>query len=234
MNKEDILEKVLNKGWFKNVDKNKATRLLGFSEVRKYRRGEFVYLVGDSQKYLFCILDGRIKISIVNQEGEEFVLTIWEDGYWFGESAILENATMPLEARSEADSTILAIPINAIDKATDNGAEIYKNIMQDMISRATELYSLVEMLLFKPLQVRVAARMLHLINLYGEESEIGVILPLQFSQADFARMSGGSRQRINKIFRQWASEGIVTKKGKNYIVHDVPGLQAAMEHTEEV
>jgi len=216
MNKEELIEKISSEGWLENVDIENIARILEFSEVRKYQSGEFLYLVGDTQNHIFCILDGRVKISIVNQEGEEFVLTIWERGYWFGESSFLKGSTMP-----------------SIDKVMENSVEFYRNVFQDMIRRATELYGLVEMLLFKPLQVRVAARMLHLINLYGQESAAGIILPLQFSQADFARMSGGSRQRVNKVFRQWASEGVVSKKGKNYIVHDMVRLRAALELTEE-
>ncbi len=233
MNKDKIAKEVSASAWFAGIEQNKADRLVACSHVRNYAPDEFVYLVGDVQTHLFLILDGRVKVSIVSQEGDEFVLTMWEAGSWFGEGALLEGATMPLEARAVNSVTVLAVPIASIDKVLDTGVNFYRSILKDMIRRANQLYTLVEMLLFKPLRVRVVARMLHLIELFGQEVKDGIVLPLQFSQSDFARMSGGSRQRINKIFRQWANDGIVTKKGRHYIVHDIDALRAALQINED-
>lgn len=233
MNNQDVVEKIAGTSWFKEVDPALIAKLVECSHIRRYAPDEFVYLVGDVQTHVFFILDGRIKISIMSQNGEEFVMTMWEHGMWFGEGAFLEGATMPLEARAVNNATLLAVPIALVDKVLENAQTFYKDILQDLIGRSNQLYMLIEMLLFKPLRVRVVARMLQLVDLFGEENDGEIILPLQFSQSDFARMSGGSRQRINKIFRQWAADGIVSKKGKNHIVHDIEALRAQLEVNDD-
>lgn len=231
MDKQEVFSKIAGNGWFDDIEDQKVAQLIDLSAVKKYSTGEFVYMIGDVQDSIFFILEGQVKVSIVGQDGEEFVLTIWESCSWFGEAAFHSDHTMPLEVRATKDSKILAIPVNAIDAVLDNGAMFYRSIMLDMIGRAKLLYRLVEALLFMPLNARVAVRMLHLLQMFGEQGEDGMVLPLKFSQSDFARMSGGSRQRVNKVFRQWAEDGVVTKKGRNYIVHDVAALEAIVEGT---
>jgi CRP/FNR family cyclic AMP-dependent transcriptional regulator len=232
LEKAQALGVVKNQGWFIGLNDQEISRLLEFSELTTFATEQVVYTAGSRQDNLFCVVDGLIKISIIGDEGDIFPLIIWEAGNWFGEGALHDDSVMPLEASAAAKTKVLVVPIAAIDSALDNSAVFYKNILRDMIGRTQQLYHLVELLLFKTLQARVAARILHLINLIGEATPEGIKLPLDFSQSDIARMSGGSRQRVNKIFRVWSSSGVVTKQGGWYMVHDVGALEAEVAAKE--
>jgi len=190
-------------------------------------------MVGQVQQSLYCIIDGQVTVSIVDPHGEEFGLTIWKPGNWFGESAFHEDNVMPLQAKAKTATSILEIPIKAIDEVLDNGTVFYRNIMLDIIGHSKLLYQLVEVLLFRPLRSRVAMRMLYLIETIGQADGDSVILPTKFSQSDFANMSGGSRQRVNQIFRDWADRGIINKQNKRYVVHNIHALKAELEATDE-
>lgn len=226
---QQVVDHISNSSWFREVDTRLIAELVEGARIRRYAPDEFIYLTGDTQTHVFFILDGRVKISLMSHNGEEFVMTMWEHGMWFGESGFLEDATMPLEARALNDVTLLAVPNVLLDRLMRNDPKYYRNILHDTIRRSTQLYRLIDLLLFKPLRVRVVARMLQLVELFGEKDGSEIILPLRISQADFARMSGGSRQRINKVFRQWAADGIVSKKGRSHIVHDLDALRAQLE-----
>ncbi|MBL4671897.1 MAG: Crp/Fnr family transcriptional regulator, partial [Arenicella sp.] len=188
----------------------------------------------DTPKNLYCIIDGLINISLISDEGDVFPLTIWETGNWFGEGSLHESSVMPVEASAATNTKVLIIPIAVIDSALDNHTLFYKNILNNIIGRTQQLYRLVEVLLFKTLQARVAAKILHLVNLIGEQTPEGIRLPLDFSQSDIAVMSGGSRQRVNKIFRAWSCVGTITKQGGRYLIHDLDALHAEVNARESV
>jgi CRP/FNR family cyclic AMP-dependent transcriptional regulator len=78
---------------------------------------------------------------------------------------------------------------------------------------------------FYPLRVRLAGRLLSLIGDYGVTTDEGTYLDVQLSQNDFARLCLGSRQRINKIFRQWTEQGILEMQADRYMIFDVAALQ---------
>lgn len=227
--KVEEIVKVAEKGWFQGVSNDTVVKLIDSSSIKNLKHGEFVYMIGDTPGCVFCILSGQVKLSIIDPSGEELVLTIWEKGKWFGEASFDGHMGMPLEAQALTDASILVVPIAVIDELVESPAIFYKNIMLDIIARAKLLYRLVETLMFKPLNARVATRVLHLVEVFGQTTDHGVVLPVKFSQSDFARMSGGSRQRVNQIFRKWGEDGIIVKRNNRYVITNVDALKEESE-----
>lgn len=232
MQTQDI-QNIAKRSWFKDVSSSELDLLVAKAAVRDYEVGQTIYGVGDKSDNLYCVLDGRITLSIVEPNGEEFGLTIWDRGCWFGEAAMHNDGVMPIQAKVSGAAKVLVLPITAIDECLPNPSSFYYNVTMDMISRAKQLYQLVEVLLFRPLRARVAMRVIHLIDMFGKEENGSFILPLKFNQSDFAEMSGGSRQRVNEIFRNWAEQGIVKKENKRYVVHDIGALRMELKATED-
>jgi len=56
---------------------------------------------------------------------------------------------------------------------------------------------------------------------------------MNMSQLDFARMSMGSRQRVNKIFRDWVKDGVLLKQGDKYIATNIELLKREIEAEEK-
>lgn len=233
LDKTSLLEQVSAGGWLHGISDAEISSVIELSTVKKFGVGEFIYMVGDEQQNLFCILDGQVSISIIDPRGEEFVLTIWETGGWFGEAAFHQSSEMPLEARAKTEVTVLLVPIPVIDTVLSNGATFYRNIMIDMVGRAKLLYKLVETLLFRPLRARVAMRILHLVELFGQQEGDSIVLPFKISQSDIARMSGGSRQRVNQIFRDWSDKGFISKENKRYMIHNIDALTVEMDAIDD-
>ncbi|MCH2191220.1 MAG: Crp/Fnr family transcriptional regulator [Gammaproteobacteria bacterium] len=227
------IQEIARNGWFKDISTTEIESLVAKARVCTYEEGECLYTVGGKSEGFYCILDGRVTLSIVQPNGEEFGLTIWDAGAWFGEAAMHNDGVMPIQAKVSSRAKVLVLPVSAIDQCLPNPSSFYYNVTMDMIGRAKQLYKLVELLLFKPLHARVAMRVIHLIEMFGKEKDGSFILPLKFNQSDFAEMSGGSRQRVNQIFRNWAEQGIVRKENKRYVVHDINALKKELDATED-
>ena len=72
---------------------------------------------------------------------------------------------------------------------------------------------------------RLTARLLDLMTDYGISRDEGVLLDLQLTQNDFARLWPGSRQRVNKIFREWTEQGVLRMQRDSNILLDLPALE---------
>ena len=59
----------------------------GKSEL-KYQSGQVVYSQGDPAVFVFYVRDGRLKVSIVSEEGKEAVVAIHLPGNFFGEECL--------------------------------------------------------------------------------------------------------------------------------------------------
>ena len=232
MDKQKIVHTVSNKGWFKGLNQHEVAQLISVSELQQYGENDLIYQTGDSINSVYFIIDGLVRMSIVDEQHDNFPVTIWEAGNCFGEGAFQQPSAMPLTATSMSNTTLLAIPLSCIDTVLTDTTTFYKNVLSDVAERTQLLYKIIEILLFDTLKARVAARLLHLTKLFGEPIDDGILLPMEFSQTDFAKMSGGSRQRVNKIFKDWSVQGILSKRDKLYILHQPSILAAELKFSQ--
>ena len=58
---------------------------------------------------MFIIIDGRVKISRLNDEGREVILSILSEGDCFGEMSLLDGQTRSANVVTLSDSEILII-----------------------------------------------------------------------------------------------------------------------------
>ena len=55
------------------------------------------------------------------------------------------------------------------------------------------------------------------------------MLDIKVSQNDFARLALGSRQRVNKIFRDWTARGIVESRQDHIFIPDLAALEQEID-----
>ncbi len=61
--------------------------LLAVGSRRMYQAGEIVYLQGEMSKAFYFLHKGKVKVSILREDGSEKTLAIQEGNTFFGESA---------------------------------------------------------------------------------------------------------------------------------------------------
>ena len=225
------IKSLLAEGWFNGVCDDELLELIRVSQVRDYAKKDYFYLVGDVKDCIYCILDGRVRLSIVSKSGDDFLLAIWEKGICFGEGGLNQSFGMPLQAQAATDCSVLVIKNTDLERVIKSKETFYKNLVDGLVDRSRSLFELIEVLLFAPLEARVAARILHLADLYGQDSSQGTKVPMKLNQSDLANMAGGSRQRVNKIIVTWTQENILRKIEGHYIISDINRLKAISRTT---
>jgi CRP-like cAMP-binding protein len=225
----DIAAIITAAPWFREATDSALQTLIDAAKVRHIKTDEHIFCLGDKLTEVYMVLAGRVRLNITSSLGQEFALVDMEDNYWFGEAAIADGESKALEAQAQGPATILAIPMKAFNKACEISPVIYKNLFKETVQRSRGLYTLLAGLAFYPLRARLAGRLLSLIEDHGIETDKGVLIDIKLSQNDFARLSLGSRQRINKIFREWNEREIVVQESDHYCIKNVDALTAETE-----
>ncbi len=63
---------------------------------------------------------------------------------------------------------------------------------------------------------------------HGHQIEDGILIDIKVSQSDFARLALGSRQRVNRIFRDWDKRGLVETRNDFLLIRDVDAFEREM------
>lgn len=214
--------------WFEGAPDSVLEQLTNAARVKQFAANSFVWTTGQSTSEVFGLVSGRLRISMTGAAGQEFALIDWEPGAWLGEQILGIGTPNMLEVRVLETASLLAIPGQVLKDVGECWPALYRNLFRADCVNTRGLYEILSAVLFYPLKARVAGRVLALIEEHGQRVEDGILLDIRLSQNDFARLSMGSRQRVNRIFREWDQRGLVESRGEFLLIRDARGLRGEM------
>jgi len=99
------------------------------------KKGEILFEEGDTAKYFYQIISGEIKMNNFNDEGKEFIQSIFTKGNCFGEPPLFIDKPYPANAVAIVDSEILAIKKDAFFKLLYSNPEAHLSITENLAQR---------------------------------------------------------------------------------------------------
>ena len=228
----DVAGLISRSTWFHSLPEAALARLVSAAQIRHYDKNDFLFRSGETTSYVYGVASGRVRLGVTTELGHEFALTDVETGFWIGEQVLCNDEVRALDAHALEDSTIIEIHKSSVLDVARSYPDMYRLLFEEHVLRTRRLFAALP-LVFYPLKARLAGRLLSLIPERGRRTDGGILLAVQLSQNDYARLALGSRQRINKIFREWSERGIVISQEEGYLITDIGGLRKEAELTEE-
>ena len=228
----DIAKIVADAPWFQNIPKEGREKLIQASHIKHFTARQYLYQVGETTASIYCLLSGRLRISMTSELGQAFAVTDLEPPNWLGDFSLLPEESRIQEAQIQVAADILLIPRSAVLEVGDKYPVLYRNLFVDAGQRSRKMYELMAAIMFYPLRARLAARLINLLTQHGVVVDNGVRLAIKLSQNDFASLCLGSRQRVNKIFREWTEQGILAMQDDYYVIFDLDALKTEINVQE--
>lgn len=189
---------------WKKLNEIQQKQILGSLITKKVKKGMLIQGGNMNCTGLLLIRSGQLRAYILSDEGRE--ITIYRlfdmDMCLFSASCMLNSIQFEVTIEAEKDTDLWMIP-----------AEVYKNIMEEsiavanytnelMASRFSDVMWLMEQVMWKSLDKRVAAFLL-------EESSIEETNELKITHETIANHLGTHREVITRMLRYFQSEGMV-------------------------
>ena len=198
------------------------------ARVRRFRRGEVIFHQGDPGDALFIVVQGRVKISLPSDAGEEAILATLRVGDFFGELSLLDGAPRSASATALDSTETLIVPRDRFREAIEHLPGFRDALFELLAHELRRLTTHVEELHFLDMTGRLAARLTRLAEEQGERMPDGSVrLDGPYTQADLASMVGSTRQSVNKLLGMFASDGLLRLERDAIVVLDLEGLRRA-------
>ncbi|MGD9898432.1 MAG: cyclic nucleotide-binding domain-containing protein, partial [Calditrichaceae bacterium] len=94
---------------FSELNDDELSQISKFAVRQYYKKDNMVLIEEEVGSTMFVILNGRVKISRISDEGREVILSILCDGDFFGEMSILDGQTRSANALTLEDNELLII-----------------------------------------------------------------------------------------------------------------------------
>ena len=189
--------------FFSKVDKD--------TTVLTSPKKQILFSQGDTADAVFYIQAGKVKMTVVSEQGKEAVVAILERGAFLGESCLVGQTVRTATATTLEDARILRI-----DKAVmlrllqeqPRFAEVFMSYLLTYSIRVQE--DLVDQL-FNSSEKRLARALLLLAH-FGKESKPETVIA-KISQETLAEMIGTTRSRVSFFMNKFRKLGFIDYKG---------------------
>lgn len=203
------------------LTKNQQDRLLGSLMTSRVSKGTVVHNGSADCTGLLLLKSGQLRAYILSDEGREITLyRLFDmDMCLFSASCIMRSIQFEIIIEAEKDTELWIIP-----------ADVYKNIMNEsapaanytnelMASRFSDVMWLIEQIMWKSFDKRVAAFLL-------EEAAIEGTYELKITHETIANHLGSHREVITRMLRYFQNEGMVRLSRGMVAVLDEKKLRA--------
>ena len=179
--------------------------------LKKFQGKQTVFAQGDPAKTVMYILEGGVRLTVINQPGKEAVVAILGPGDFFGEGCLAGQSICMTTAKAIAPTTILVIEKNEMIRVLHEEHEFSDRFIAYMLARNIRVEADLVDQLFNSSEKRLA-RTLLLLARYGGAGQPQQVLP-KVSQGMLAEMIGTTRSRVNFFMNKFRKLGFIKYNG---------------------
>jgi CRP-like cAMP-binding protein len=184
--------------------------------------GDYVCRVGRPVTYWFGVVDGLLKMSTDNAQGQTMTFTGVPPGGWFGEGTALKREPYRYNIQALRKSRVAGLHVDTFHWLLDHSIGFNRFVMNQLNERLGQFIAAREIDRMGNPNLRVARSLAALFNpvLYPGVGEV-----LRITQQELAYLVGLSRQRVNEALTALAAQGAIRVEYGGLRVLDLGALR---------
>jgi CRP/FNR family transcriptional regulator len=201
------------------------------SEIEDYllfeqlRKKEIIFSEGDASDWFYIVLEGKVKITKLSQDGKEIILEVISEGDFFGGIAVLRGFPYPANAVSMEDGKLIKISKANLMKIIDRFPEVMTSIFHGLGDRVKDFHEMTKNIALEKVSSRITALLLKLSEQTGARTPEGIVLDMKLTKQDIAEMVGTTVETAIRTMSRFKKLGLIEEKTGKIIVKDPEALK---------
>jgi CRP/FNR family transcriptional regulator, cyclic AMP receptor protein len=199
--------------------------------ISKYWKDQIVFSQGQVADAVFYIQQGKIKLTVVSEQGKEAVVAVLGPGHFFGEGCLNGHPLRIATTRAMDECVVTRLEKATMIATIHNEPEFSELFMSYLLTRNSRIEEDLIDQLFNSSEKRLARLLLLLAN-FGKEGRPEPIVGT-FSQETLAEMIGTTRSRVSFFMNKFRKLGFIEYNGKievhnsllNVVLYDQPAIK---------
>lgn len=185
--------------------------------ARGYPKNTIIVTEGDKTDSLYVILEGRVKVFVSDDSGNEVLLLTQGAGEYFGE-LVLDEGPRSASIMTLEPSRFLVVPKADFREFVMHNPAFALSLIEKLIGRVRSLTASVKSLALMDVYGRVARLLLEL----AEDSGGQLAISQRLTQQDIASRIGASREMVSRILKDLSTGGYLTQSRTGIVLHRKP------------
>jgi len=188
----------------------------------KYKKKDIIYTEGGYPNGVFLVVKGKVKSFKTNEDGKEYITSLYKPGDFFSYGDLLEDSTYTESAAALEDVELHILPkddfFSIIFKNSEVAKRFIKLLANDLIEKENQLIKLA----YNSVRKRVSEALLTLEKRYNQK---GDKFQMAISREDVANMAGTSTETAIRTLSDFKDEKLIEIKGSTITLLAVEKLE---------
>ncbi len=176
------------------------------------KKGENLMTEGNSINGLYCIRDGKAKLTKLNTNGKEQIIKFVKAGDILGHRSILSEELVGLNAVALEDMHVCFIPKGDILDTIRENNNFSLHMMRNISHQLNEANTSISQMAQKPVKDRLAETLLHLEEMFGVDNEGCIDVGL--TREEIANTIGTATESAIRLLSNLKKDGVIDLIGK--------------------
>jgi CRP/FNR family transcriptional regulator, cyclic AMP receptor protein len=211
--------------WLAVLQPSERETVVGHIKVGDALPGDYVCRVGRPATYWFGVIEGLLKMSTDNAQGQTITFSGLPPGGWFGEGTVLKREIYRYDIQALRRSIVAGLPVDTFHWLLDHSIGFNRFVMNQLNERLAQFIAAREIDRMSNPDLRVARNLAALFNpvLFPGVGEV-----LRITQQELAYLVGLSRQRVNEALSSLQEQGLIRVEYGGLRVLDLRSLRSSL------
>ncbi|WP_078592637.1 Crp/Fnr family transcriptional regulator [Evansella clarkii] len=205
--------------WFNNASNDWRTVFKEAPQII-YKKNEMIYQQGEINTYIYYVIEGRVRVSLLDDTGQEKSIIILNQGSIFGESCAIEQTPTEVTTTANTICNLAYIHRDQFLPVILNSPLLCEKLIFNLTRKLSSLQHHIREITFMSAHERVIIYLYKLSVQYGKDTHEGRKISISFTHQEMADLSGTSRVTVSNIMRVLTMSGIVQKINGYYYIRN--------------
>jgi CRP/FNR family cyclic AMP-dependent transcriptional regulator len=183
----------------------------GGRTISQYRKNQIVFSQGDLADSVFYIHDGKVKLTVISEQGKEAIVAVLGSDEFCGEGCLTGQLRRVATAVAMTECKIMRLEKAAIIQVLHDEPTFSEMFVSHLLARTIRVEADLVDQLFNSSEKRLARALLLLAN-FGKEGKPETIIT-KVSQETLAEMIGTTRSRLSHFMNKFRQLGFIKYNG---------------------
>lgn len=201
-----------------NIENILDKDILRHAQLHFYEKEEYILEAESNLEYYYLLVDGKIKISYLFENGKSMLLKFYKDFNTIGDLELLKNIPILCNIDAVEDSYLIALPSDILRKKYLNNIKFLHHLIDSL---SEKLYATINNSSYNfvyPLINRLSS---YLVEHITDKNYI----VLNSSFLEIAQFLGTTYRHLNRTFKELESKSIIKCEDKTIYILDEDRLR---------
>ena len=203
---------------FRNFSDDHLDQVVGDFKVISAKQGDDIVFQADEGTDLYIVIKGKVKVSLLGPDGNEFILASLKQGDFFGEMSLIDGRARSANVVAEEETALGALNRSIFLNTMKQKPSIAFDLLSALVERLRKTDDMIETLAFLDVSERLVKLLVQSAQKDGDMDEDGFYRTEKRTHLDLASNIGSSREAVSKALKVLYHKQIIVKKGNYFLI----------------